>query len=405
LASAFALLCTHWLFTLGSLGIYFPYFALYLRENIGLSSSAVGIVLALPPLVGVIAQPAWGHVADRTGSRSLVLVLLSIGSALGYIALSHAHRLWPTLLATAFLAVFLTALFPMSTSVTLASLASPSLFGRARVWGTIGYLIVVTSTPLVLPHMRAALDIPRTAGGPSEPGLEWMFYVAAALTLIGALAAALLPKTKELSMRAQKGDLRALFAEPAYVRLLLFNVGIHFFMHGPTSLLPLYVRSRGGSMTDLSHMWICMAGLEIPLMFASGALFARFGVTRLMLLASFAGGARWIVCALAPSLAYVYPAQTAHALVVTGLNVGSVLYVEQIVPARLRSTAQSTLVMVGSSVGGMLSTSLGGIVVDHAGVNTLYLGAGIGAFAWAFCAQRLLHARPASDPPARSALP
>jgi MFS family permease len=252
----------------------------------------------------------------------------------------------------------------------------------------------VTSTPLLLAELRARLGIERTTGGPSEPGLQHMFYVAAALTLLGGLAAALLPKTHALSVRSERGDLRALLREPAYVRVLLFNIGIQFFIHGPTQLLPIYVRSRGGSMTDLSHMWICMLILEIPLIFASGSLFARFGVKPLMLIAAAAGGLRWFVCALAPSLTWVYPAQTAHALVVTGLNVGSVLYVERIVPARLRSTAQSALIMVGSSIGGTLSTALGGVVVDHAGVNTLYLGAGLGAVAWALYAQRLLAALP-----------
>jgi PPP family 3-phenylpropionic acid transporter len=390
-------LCTHWLFALGALGIYFPYFALYLRENIGLSSTAVGVVLALPPLVGVIAQPAWGHVADRTGSRAVVLVLLGLGTALGYVALSHARGLWPTLLATGFLAIFLSAHFPMSTSVTFASLGSSSSFGRVRVWGTLGYLAVVVSAPLILARLRDAHGIELVEGGPSQPGLELMFYVAAALTLVGALATALLPRTSALSVRAERGDLRALLANRPYVRVLLFNIGVHFFMHGPMTLLPLYVRSRGGSMTDLSHMWICMLLLEIPLIFGSSALFARFGVGRMMLIASVAGGLRWVACGLAPSLSYVYPVQAAHALVVTGLNVGSALYVEQLVPARLRSTAQSTLVMVGSSVGGMLSTMLGGLIVDHAGVNTLYLGAGLGALAFTAYGQRLIELRPVAE--------
>ena len=38
------------------LGVFFPFYTLYLRENAGLSGTEVGIVLATLPLVGMVAQ-------------------------------------------------------------------------------------------------------------------------------------------------------------------------------------------------------------------------------------------------------------------------------------------------------------------------------------------------------------
>ncbi len=390
---AFALLCTHWFFATAALGVFFPYFALFLRENVGLTSTQVGIVIAIPPLVGLIAQPAWGQVADRTGSRVSVLVLLGLGTALGFAALSHAQGLAPTVLATMLLALFMSALFPMSTSVSFATLAEPSQFGRVRVWGTIGYFMTVVAMPPLLHRLQGRLGLTVVSGGPSEPGLPLMFYAASVLALLGALAALALPRTGGLALKSERGDVAALFATPAFVRVLIFNTGIQFFLHGPMLLFPLYVRSRGGSMTDLSHMWICMLLLEVPLIFASGRLFARFGVTRVMLLAAFGGGVRWTVCALVPTLALAYPVQALHALVVMGLGVGTALHVERIVPARLRSTAQSTVVMVGSSIGGALSTTLGGFAVDHVGIDALFLTGGLGALAWSVVSINLLRVR------------
>ena len=391
---SFLLLCTHCFFAFGALGTFFPYFALFLRENVGLSSAQVGIVISVPPLVGLFAQPAWGQLADRTGSRVRVLVFLCIGAASGFAALSHADGLVATIAATFGLSLFLSALFPLSTSVVLGALPSPSLFGRVRVWGTIGYLIVVVSAPRIPARLREAHAFEpsfyASERGPSEPGLGLMFYLAAVCCVIAAAAAWFLPKHAGLAARAQRGDLRALFSEPAFTRALVYTTGIQFFLTGPMQLFPLYVRSRGGSMTDLSNLWICMASLELPLIFGSSWLFKRIGVARMMLIASAAGGVRWLVCALVPTLSGVYPVQGLHALVVTGLNVGTALYVEQIVPERLRSTAQSTVVMVGSSVGGVLSSVLGGVIVDRWGVDRLFLIGGIGAIAWVLGARRLL---------------
>jgi hypothetical protein len=41
-----------WFFCLGGLGIFFPFFSLYLRENAGLSGSQMGLVLSMVPLIG-----------------------------------------------------------------------------------------------------------------------------------------------------------------------------------------------------------------------------------------------------------------------------------------------------------------------------------------------------------------
>lgn len=389
-ARNFLLLCTHCFFSFAALGTFYPYFALFLKDNVGLASSQVGVVVSIPPLVGLFAQPAWGQVADRTGSRARVLTWLCLGAAVGFAALSQAQGLVATAVATFALALFLSPLFPLSVSVIFGALPSSSMFGRVRVWGTVGYLFSVVSAPRVLGWLREAGWLDPVERGPTEPGMPLMFCVAALFCVVAASTAALLPKHAGLSVRAQRGDLRALLAQRSFTRVLMYVTGIQFFLNGPIQLFPLYVRSRGGTMTDLSNLWICMALLEIPLIFGSGRLFRTIGVTRMMLIASAAGGARWLICALVPSLPAIYPVQALHALVVTGLNVGTAMHVEQIVPERLRSTAQSAVVMVGISIGGALSNSLGGVVVDRFGVDALFLGCGLGALAWALGGKRLL---------------
>jgi len=95
-----------WFVYMGSVGIVLPYYSLYLKENAGLSGTELGWVLATLPLVSIVVQPFWGQVADRTGSRSRIVVLLSIGTALGYLALAAAGGFWAILFATAAMAIF-----------------------------------------------------------------------------------------------------------------------------------------------------------------------------------------------------------------------------------------------------------------------------------------------------------
>ena len=105
-------LTSFWFVYFGSLGIFFPYFSLYLRENAGLSGTQVGLVLAISPLVAMIAQPIWGQIADRTGARTRTLAFLTVGTAFGYLMLGMAAGFWPIVLATALLALVGTGDFP-----------------------------------------------------------------------------------------------------------------------------------------------------------------------------------------------------------------------------------------------------------------------------------------------------
>src|SRR5512144_3440098 len=115
-------LAAFWFLYFCGLGIFAPFFALYLRENAGLNGTQVGIVLAVLPRVGIVAQPVWGQVADRSGARVRVLVQLTVATALTCAALTWMRGFRQLALATAGMGIFSTAVVPMSLSVTFAAL-------------------------------------------------------------------------------------------------------------------------------------------------------------------------------------------------------------------------------------------------------------------------------------------
>lgn len=384
-------LSLYWFFATGALGVYFPYFSLYLKENVALDGAQVGAIFAIPPLVGIVAQPFWGQLADRSGSRTRILALLCFGAGLGYAGLLLPTGFYSMALAVFFMALFVSAVIPMANSVSMAALSGTSThgYGRVRVWGTVGYLISVVSMPHLLDALQASQGLVAEPGGPSEPGLHYAFLIATALIWLAVPFAIGLPQTDGLGARAERGEYRTLLREPTYLRLLAFNFGGYFFLHGPMVLFPVYVRARGGDMGDLSRLWVWMLMLEIPLVALSGRVFERLGPRRMIALAVGAGGLRWMVCAASAELAPVYPFQLLHALVITGLIVGCALYVERLIPERLRSTAQSGLTMT-SALGGILSSTLGGALLDRAGVDALYWAGGVGAALWAVAAVLVL---------------
>ena len=388
-----------WFFCLAGLGTFFPFFSMYLHENAGLSGTQVGITLAILPLVGIFAQPLWGQVADRTGLRSRVLALIALSAALGYAALSLPRGFATLALATAGLALFSMALLPMNVSVTLALArdAGPHAFGLTRVWGTVGFLVAVVSVPPLLDAWQAAEGLTHDPSDP-EPGMRATFLVTAALTAVGGAIALALPRKGAVALRAPRGDWRRLFRHGPYLRVLVFVLLSFAFFQGPMMFFPVFVRSLGGTLDSVSRLWVPMLLLEIPLIALSGLGLQRLGARGLLAIGVFAGGLRWLVCGLAPDLAWVYPVQLLHGVVVTGLILGGPLYVEQVVPERLRSTGQGVLAMMGVSIGGIASNLATGWLIDHVGASAPYVIGGIGGIALGLLLPLLLP-RPHRPPP------
>ncbi|HYC01291.1 MAG TPA: MFS transporter [Candidatus Limnocylindrales bacterium] len=399
-------LSCYWLACLAALGTFFPLYSLYLSDNLGLSGWQVGLVLSVIPLVGMFAQPVWGAIADHSGSRTRILTLLQVGTALGYAGLHGRSSFGSAVVGTAVLAMFSTSVMPMSVSVSLALLREngPRAFGIVRSFGTLGYLLAVAAFPLLLhavyepaaPGMAAAsaataavaasdaaasngLATSLPAQQPAEPGLGLFLWVAAGAMTIAALISLLLPRTGAVAVRAQPGDWRRLARNGPYVRLLIVMLTTYAFLHGPLVMFPMFVRSLGGGVDVVSHMWLFMLVFEIPLLAMMGGVRPWLGARELVAVGIGADGLRWLVCALSPSLASIYAAQVLHGVAVAGVILGSAQYVEAVVPARLASTAQGLVYMMGVSLGGIVSTLIAGALVDRFGPTAPALFGGIGA--------------------------
>lgn len=368
-----------WFTYMGSLGIVFPYFSLYLRENAGLTGAEMGLVLAMPPLMGILAQPFWGQVADRTGARGRLLAWLALLSAIGYLVLGMANGFVAVLVATAALALFSSAILPITMSVSLAVLQAAGVhaFGYVRAWGTVGYFVVVIIFPWFLQHFQAQ-EMTAAVLARSRTDLSLMFPATAALVFASGIVAFFLPRHGAVSLTAAKGDWRALFRNRPYMRLLLFSLGVNLLLYGPMWLFPIFVRSRGGDVSTIRGMWMVMLVFEIPLVLSTGRGLKRLGARGLLAAGAFFGGVRWLLCAWVTDPVLLYSVQALHGVTVVGLNLGGPLYLDAVAPEKLRSTAQAVLSMVGVGAAGILSNVASGWLLEHSGINAIYWISGIG---------------------------
>lgn len=375
-------LSLYWFAMLAALGTFFPLFSLYLSENLGLSGVETGLVTAAIPLAGMIAQPLWGALADQSGSRVRILTLVTAGAAAGYLCISAQRGFVAVLAATVALATFSTSVMPLSVSVSLALLRERGryAFGIVRSVGTLGYLVAVAGFPLLLHAFgEFSPSVEPAARASAEPRLGLMLLVSSAWMATASCIALALPRGGAVALRAAAGDWRLLLASGPYLRLLFVTLVTYVFLQGPLVMFPMFVRSLGGDLETVSRMWVWMLAFEIPLLAGVAAAPAWIGARELIGIGIAADSMRWLVCALSPSLEVIYVVQVLHGLAVAGFVVGSALYVEAVVPERLRSTAQGMVYMVGVSLGGIISSMAAGALLDAFGARAPALVGGAGA--------------------------
>src|SRR5271165_7082939 len=123
-----------------AVGLQMPLFPAWLAAK-GLDAAAIGVVLAVPALMRVIAIPIGTRIADRLGAPREVLIATAAATAVGYgaIALSNGPAAIGAAVAAASLAAAPT--MPLADAYALKGLEiRRRAYGPVRLWGSIAFI-------------------------------------------------------------------------------------------------------------------------------------------------------------------------------------------------------------------------------------------------------------------------
>ena len=360
----------------GALGIFFPYYSLYLKEELGLTGQQVGAAMGVFHLVGLIGQPAWGYLADRTGARKTILVILSLGMSLGFLAFWYVEKYAVLLLVSAFFAAFYTSLIPQGMALGLGLLyrSSNSHFEWVRAFGSVGFLMTCFGFPYFLDAMAAK---------PSETELGLLFPCSAAIILLTTVTVLFIPNQEVIREKAASGSWRRLFTDNRFIRFFVYVFLANFMLDGPMFMFPIFVGSVAPEdpVGTLKWLWLIMLVPEIVIIAMAGLIRRQIGVRLLMFTGLAAGGVKWVLCGFwGDNAAVLHGAMFIHSLYVVGALVAMPLYVNYLIPVELRSTGQGLATMISSSLGGgICSNFAAGWLIDHVGPAAPQMYGGIGA--------------------------
>lgn len=346
-----------WQFT--AVAVWVAYATLYF-QSLGVSLAAIGLLASIPSLVGIVAAPVWGLVADRLGDvRPPYLAGALWAATIGLVLATGPTMPW-LVLVVGLLAVGTSGLTPLVDARTIQRLwPDRSRYGQARVFGSISFMITTVAVGAVVPIV----------------GLSAAFLVyAAAMALAGVSAVLLLGKATDGLKVGGVGPLAGvgLLRLPGLGTFFIASTLAWTANSAALTLLSLRVVDLGGGTSLVGIAWAVNAAIEIPLMILFPRIARRYRVEWLIVAGVSVIVLRSLLWWIAESPVAFIAVNLLSGASFTLMIVGTTSYVATRVPASLRATAQALFTSTTFAIGSIGGAIIGGQAAQLAGLQGVY---------------------------------
>lgn len=362
-----------------ALGAYTPYIGRWV-DALGHGGYVVGGMLGIWYGSRIVGPPLWAALVARSAWPGRWFVA---GCALTTVCFGGFALIGSALANTAFVllavmtafGLFYNAVMPQFEAMTLTALGTNAHdYGRIRVWGSIGFLLVAGSYGALLDHIGDAAFAWLT--------LPWLL----AMTL----AAWPYRHDRPAMPAASASDAGHLWKRPG-VRRFLLMAGLMQLGFGPFYVFyTLHLQAHGHSGAAIGVLWAVGVAIEIVMFWQAPKLIARHGADRLLMLSLAVTVARWVVTALfADSFTIMLLTQTTHALSFATFHACCMRKMADLFPGRRQAAGQSLLYGFSSGGGGVIGAGIAAVMWEWRGGEAAFLaGAGAALIAWILFALR-----------------
>ncbi len=337
-----------------ALGVQLPFLPVWLAAK-GLDVGTIGIVLAIPMIVRILAIPVAARAADRQGTLRGAIVIAAAAATVGYVAIGLAEGAVAIMVALAVASAFYTPIMPLADAYALRGLGRRKRpYGPVRLWGSAAFIAGSLGAGLLLDFIPAR-------------NLIWLVTASLAVTAVAAWALEPVQQTAAadaagpVSARSLLRD-RSFLAVAAAASLIQ---GSHAVYYGFSTL---EWRSAGIGGGTIGMLWALGVAAEIVLFAISGRL--QVAPTTMLLVGAAGAFVRWSAMALDPRPELLPVLQCLHGLSFGATHLGTVGFIVRATPPDSGATAQ-----------GCLAVALGTVTAAAMGLSGL-LYASWGALAY-----------------------
>jgi PPP family 3-phenylpropionic acid transporter len=260
-------------------GAMAPYWSLYLR-SLDFNAFQIGVLMSLLHVMRIFAPNIWGHIADRTGRRVAIVQVAASVCLVSFVGVFVDQSFWWMFAVMSFISFFWSASLPLVEATTLSHLKERTdRYGKIRLWGSIGFILVVVGLGAVLDHAP----------------IRTLLWVIMGL-LVGIVAfARFIPEAEVAHHETEHVSLKGVLKQPEVIALLVAAM-LMAAAHGPYyTFFTIHMVDAGYSKSAAGWLWALGVVCEIGIFLVMPRILKRVRAETVILITLLAAALRFVI--------------------------------------------------------------------------------------------------------------
>ncbi len=340
------------------IGVFFPFFALYLKNEIKVPYGIIGRIIFFMIIINAIFQIVWGWASDRVGKRKHFLIL---GEGIPGVLFLFIYQI-KDVLVLASVVIIVQIFWSMSAPAWKALIAEHS--GPKERGSSMGMITAVGGVGSMLGVFVVGYLI-------YLYGYAFLFYVISSCLFFTSFVAAFIREPEGLQPVHQNPlsmeQIQALYKEhrpfSSFTILVLLNL---FASSLISSFISLYADSLGGTVRQITSILIVKDGAATVFMTPMGMLTDRIGKVKMLEISLAVSAVAVLLYAVAPVWWVLIPVTIVEGVGWSGYHVSWFAVLSSLTPRQMRGmymgfhySIVNGLSSFGSIVGGDVADNYG----------------------------------------------
>jgi len=310
----------------------------------GYSSTEIGVLMAVLPIVSLVSSPLWFKLGSRLGQNKIYYI----------VSLSSAALIWPifivndfltTLLFMIILSLFFSAVVPLGDSIIMSILKNTGgHFDRVRLFGTLGF----AATSLVLSSLVGE-------------SFFWLFAASALALVVSPLM------IKRRVKLVDPAPYRSAVGKGSLLQFSIMTVGMFFGItlnSFHNSFIAVFTRQNGMAPSVVGIVFAITALSEIPFLLFADRIIMKIGAMRILLLGMAVIGVRMILVSFVRSAMTLYIVELMHGLTYILMYYSLFHFIHYQLSGKHLVRAESIFWVVRSGLTFIVGSIGGGVIID-----------------------------------------
>lgn len=353
-------LCAGYFTYFGAVGIFAPFWSPYLALR-GFNPIEIGLLIALVAAARSVVPIALGSLADVTRRPTRILQATAALAAISFALFPLQSGLGAFMVLSLIFGAFWNSIIPLHDAHTLDHLGrNSSRYGHLRMWGSIGFIVFSWAGGIILERSGQALT-------------PWLALAPMIATFLITLTLAPMSMSDvRLPLRAMAPLLRSRAIRVALLvsALTVMSSGAYY------AFFSIWLEINHYSKSAIGLLWAVGVMAEVSVFALGPALWSRFSIRTLFIVAAAGTAVRWSMVAwLAAYPLLLTLSQLLHCLTFAVLHFAMVLTAHREFPREFASSGQSLFSSAAYGVGGLAGSALAGVIWTTVSPRASYVAA------------------------------